>query len=499
MTRKSAPESFFQDLFVATLGAADRLDVAFLPCDTGVRMIPNNSKTGALVALVAVALGACANVGDEAPGDRGASFMAVMTLEEGGPQARGILWVANTYEFVELRDVVGLSSRATAHLIARRDGDPTRPDDDDRFITLADLDDTPWFGAEEAALILEHVETQQLLDAPISCIEHASCNDGACVSGMCYAIELSEIELGDAATLEVGSSGGWRARASIAGTDRVLEARAEIGQEPTVWHTEYSTQDITPWIVRRPDGTLATVTRDADMVIPEDGMPAITDQLAIASAVAYGADGSLYLASTAADSGGGRGLLVTRQTDLGWVPEFKVSLNDPSGEFGTVDFVTDADGELQLWIDAGSVARRFDRQSQGRWVESVRIEMSDDGFGADVSERTVKLLSSPQPGEVLIHRATWSFGRSQELLRVTDRAVTEIIDLPDDTVAIAADDAGRMWSIDVEGRLVSDPLSDPAVTDLRSLGYDVLPRSLQPNGDSIFVTGARGVLVLRRL
>lgn len=78
-------------------------------------------------------------------------------IEEGSPDARGVLEVANTLVKHELVDEVGLVTRAANKIIAHRAGADGVLDteDDDRFDDLEELDAVPWIGEISFEHLLE--------------------------------------------------------------------------------------------------------------------------------------------------------------------------------------------------------------------------------------------------------------------------------------------------------------------------------------------------------
>jgi hypothetical protein len=87
-------------------------------------------------------------------------------IEEGSPQALGVLDVANTASIEELEDLP-LSSRAVDNLMYFRLGDDGRPgtDDDGVFRSLAELDAIPFIGPIALQRLLAFAEAKGYVDA----------------------------------------------------------------------------------------------------------------------------------------------------------------------------------------------------------------------------------------------------------------------------------------------------------------------------------------------
>lgn len=83
-------------------------------------------------------------------------------IEEGSPEARGVLRVANTVEEDVLLEEIGLSERVVDNMVRYKLGDDERVggDDDEAFDTLQELDAIPYVGARAFGAMLDYARAR---------------------------------------------------------------------------------------------------------------------------------------------------------------------------------------------------------------------------------------------------------------------------------------------------------------------------------------------------
>lgn len=451
-------------------------------------MLSHNLQTSVTALLVATFVTACGTADDE-PYDpeRDESFLALMNPTDGkadglyvaedSADAKAVLQVVNEYEFAQLESEVGLDRRLIANLLAHRRGSGTP----DPYDSLVELDATPWTTLAAFSRIVNHVRAIDLVDQTF------------CQQQRCFTVDTIELDLEGELYLHVAGDGTWWARSHAGGTT-VREARGAGGID-AVNTTSYDESDIQPWVVRRLDGSLTAVTRVGDRVVTELGPALELGSLNTAVAAAAGPSGDLFVAAAAHDSAGlVQGIVIFRQLDEGWVEEFKHALAASPGDTLNAAFAHDSDGGIVLWADVDDDARKFSRGDAG-WRESMRLNMSEAGFGSHPDDRTVTFHTGD--GAVFIHRATWNFSRKQEVVRVDDNMVTAVIDLPTRarTIAPHADNSFSVVLADGSLTHMRDDGLDPASSiPLGPASPDDIVRT---NGDDIYVLQGSTLRILR--
>lgn len=458
-------------------------------------MLPHNLHS-LLLAAIAVGVVACGGSTDRAPDGREESFLAALgstgkadtlglDLSEGSLDARAVLQVANTLTFREF-EAIGIDRRATAHLVAHRDGDHASASDDDPFDTLVELDRTPWVGVDAFVHLHEHAIASGIrarLAYPLECVADADCGVGRCYVDRCY--DVTEVELPDQPVRGFGVAGDgqwWVRLASDATT--VTDVRGDVAITSTQT-TALDSDDHDTWILALPDGSLTAVTRVGAAVAPEFGPPLDARELRTPTAAIYDASGDLWVAFAARDAHGtAQGLVVMRQLASSWQEEFKAPFDSPlaPGESVRFAFTRDLEGRAELWVDAGPVATRYSRDAAGSWRSTLRIEMAESGFGARANDRTVRFVPAAD-GTTLLHRACGQFSRAQELLRIEGNLLTSVVQLPHTTAAVTTHNDGTSSVVLADGQLarvergelyLSDVVLSPG--DLRAAGEDLVLR-----------------------
>ncbi len=428
-------------------------------------MNPYNLQTSVLVLVVAFAA-ACGVADDSDVEGRDESFLALMgsddgkadslAVTEGSAEAVAVLEVANTFSFHDLRQTVGLDQRATANIIARRDRNPGDAADDTPFVSLHDLDATPWIGMRAFVRLLDHARVAGFIDAarrPLTCDVDTACGDGICHANHCYDVRQIDLGLDGTMALGIADDATWWIRAHAGGTT-VRDARGSTSLDE-IETTSYRSADLDLWFATLPDGSLTTVTRSGRDVLPEFGTSTTTPALNRAVAAAYDAQGTLFVAAEARDvDGTPQGLVILAQHEAGWREELKKPFDGQRapGETQTTTFTRAADGRVQVWVDVGSTARRYDRQTDGTWREAMIIDMAAEGFGDRAADRSVEFLQGAD-GVVFIHRSTWNFARLHQVIRVEDTSMTAVIDMPTATRHVAAHADGTFSVVSADGSL----------------------------------------------
>lgn len=128
-----------------------------------------------LLSLIPVA--ACTSADSGAEDERDGTFSGKADgarIAESSPEARGILRVANELTKTQLREDVGLASRAVSGIVAFRDGDDAKlgTDDDVAIATLAELDRIPYVGATAFDRLLAYAEDNGYIEEASKILEY---------------------------------------------------------------------------------------------------------------------------------------------------------------------------------------------------------------------------------------------------------------------------------------------------------------------------------------
>lgn len=401
-------------------------------------MNPHNLNKHALLLLLAVSYG-CAGATDDA---RDESFMSLVSVDakaddvrvvEGSAEARAIIDVANLATLRELRHDAKLSERASASIIARRDGDPTTTADDRVYTSLRDLDDTPWVGIDAFIQLRAHAARAGYVaraEHPTACTTSAQCGGTAvCHVDRCFDVRTLEVEVGAADTLTVDREGQWWVTGESGSRTRQARGDVEVDQ------VESSPDLDALVVVRTYDGSLTAVTQAGD-AIESDLTPTLALQHpgTLFDAITD-AEGRLLLAVAGHNAEGvAETLLVFRYWAEGWRLELKWPMLAPTANSNARRaFFTNAGGGVQLWTDQGSALQRHDRRGD-TWHEAMHLDLAAAGFG-DHADRTLEVL---QAGDVMyVWRTMWDFARTQQLVRIEGSMVTAVIDLPSSVAAVA--------------------------------------------------------------
>ena len=424
-----------------------------------------------------VVLSAC-GVDDAAPTeDPNESFLAQMgsadgkadaiIIDEGSPEALGILAVANELDFEQLDDDVSLDRRAAESIIVYRQGDVDDPNDDRDFDSLDELDQVAWVGMRAFRKMYDYASANGFIDRfrqpVIDCTSDDQCGDGAvCHFSVCA--DVVEIPLGadtEWASFGVSGDGDWWVRDETFSADTYTDYRGRDQLETT--ESGSYAENVGVWYSHKfahlPDGELTALSKSYTKgLIPEFGEAFENPDGANLWNYEYAPDGTLYVVTGSKDDASGNDVVrVHRQTVLGWRVDFTHEVALPEGDYLTTALTFARNGTAQLWVDFAGSASRYDRAAEGDWQLAFEIDQAAAGFGDSGWNRLVE-FEQRNPGVVHIQRERFDTDEPKvDYLRVVDDQAEASLDLTSEPYvslyqAVTADDT--ILADDGEGNFV---------------------------------------------
>ena len=337
-------------------------------------------------------------------------------IEEGSPEALGILAVANELDFEALDDDVRLDRRAAESILVYRTGNVDDPDDDRAISDLEELDQIPWVGMRAFIKMYDYAKANGFIERfqqpVVECQADVDCGDGAyCHAGHCGDVTTSEpfdySALSYVTDFSVASDGHWWMVMNVDNTDRHITGRgAEVVGDDSI---EYADGELPSTdLLRLPDGQLTQLQHYGSdgRLVPEFGPELTVDVIGTITDAGYSADGTLYAVNnwTSVDDDGNdlTNYTIYRQSVLGWESDITFSEPYDDGQFVTASLRFSSDGVPQLLIDNHGTMRLVERQGRGDWSQRLEIDMVALGYSDRSYDRMVSPIAG-RSGESFVH------------------------------------------------------------------------------------------------
>ncbi len=320
-------------------------------------------------------------------GDVGGKQDAIL-IQEGSPEALGVLAVVNELDRTEHVSEVGLDPRAAEAIEVYRLGAPGTSDDRE-LQTLDELDAIPWVGMTAFIALYEYAEREGYVDrfrVVVTCTQHTDCGaDAVCWFGHCadetrtvHALPSGHVVAPSPQIVHTGPRAGeWRLRTrhlnssgEIVGRGaHVDQATYELNLAGRFWPVMTRLHD---WFVDldiyddrlvphgEPELALPAGWQFAARVVSENGGDYILlDQLVLNSAVEY----RIYeLGAT------------------GWNLDFEITVPAVSSFAAEVALGVDIDGHPLLFVEESGLIVQHRRTAGGAWQRAPLIDLAHERF-----------------------------------------------------------------------------------------------------------------------
>ncbi len=440
-----------------------------------------------------VSLSACVPDEDKPSGDPNESFLSLLgsgkqdaiLIEEGSPEALGILAVVNELSRDQLDIEVGLDARAAEAIDVYRVGNIADPHDDRVVQTLDELDAIPWVGMSAFISLYEFALDRGYIDRfrrPLTCAIDADCGAGdtVCWFGRCGDVTnarhrgpRSEYAHFAATTHEGGPSAGkWTIRSSGPnsysfttgrGVDVESVITTPVAERPRV---ELTREDVGAEEILIYDDRLKAPSG------PELTFP--SESWRYAGHAFKTASGNFVLLTDPGPRGGPSEYAVYRQTQTTWQLELELTIASSyrlsEAHLGFAD-----DGIPRVFEERDGEIRIHERTANGVWKHVNSIDLNRAGFRDDASSYVVRVVSHHDGRSFISVR---DISESVSAVFVVDSQVSAhrlgfvAFELTPTPTGVLAWDPHNDNIARIEGQRV-DVLQTPFVSDIEWLGVDI--------------------------